>query len=64
MNVKVYRYHIETPSGERLEENIPEEDQANTILNFLQEQLHRSDLVITKEHMPQAKGLGRDPDLH
>jgi len=61
---KIFRYHIETPDGERIESNIPDEDQARTYVSFLEGQLQRKDLVIVSEHCPQAKGLGRDPDLH
>tara|TARA_B100000900_G_C20144242_1_gene539192 strand:+ start:248 stop:445 length:198 start_codon:yes stop_codon:yes gene_type:complete len=63
---KIFRYHVETPTGERLESNIPEYAQAETIVHFLQDKTQRNDLLIIEEHVPQLlKGkLGRDPDLH
>ena len=63
---KIYRYHIETPTGERLESNIPEYAQAETIVHFLEENMNRNDLLIIEEHVPQLRSgsLGRDPDLH
>jgi|TARA_B100001093_G_scaffold327978_1_gene312931 hypothetical protein len=61
---KIYRYHLlDKSSGEYIEKNIPELDQAQSMQNFLLDQnIHTT---IEEEHLPQMNGkLGRDPDLH
>ena len=62
---KRYTCHIVDSEGNYIESNIPgDESQAETVLKFIQERDNRTDLEIIKIHCPQAKGLGRDPDLH
>lgn len=68
MTTKIYRYHIVDRNDKIIEANIPDEEQAETYLRFLQERdgYATDELHITKEHVPQLHGhrLGRDPDLH
>jgi hypothetical protein len=60
----VYRYHIINRAGERVESNIPTEDQAQTYLEFLKQQNPHETFSIEQERVYTVKGLGRDPDLH
>jgi len=60
---KIYRFHLVDSKGVYWEKNIPEREQAETFKGFLEEQ-NNIQLEIEEEHCPQAKGLGRDPDLH
>lgn len=59
-----YRYHIVDRNGKRVESNIPDEHQAETVLNFLKEQKPHEEYSIEQEQFYTVKGLGRDPDLH
>ena len=62
---KIYRYHVCKSNGERIESNIPERHQAQTLIDFLEQTQGMKDLYIEQEHCPQLTGImGRDPDLH
>ena len=60
-----FRYHI-LLNDEPVERNLPTQESAETYLNFLvaTQGYDPNSLTIHKEHVPQARGLGRDPDLH
>jgi hypothetical protein len=64
MTEKIYRYHIVDEQGNRVESNIPELTQAYAYLEFLKETQGIITYTIEQEHIPQARGMGRDPDLH
>ena len=59
-----YKYHIVNRQGERIESNIPDEEQAQTYLSFLVDKHPSEDFHIEKERIYTVTGLGRDPDLH
>ena len=59
---KIYRYHI-VLDDTVIEKNIPDRSQAEAYRQFLA-QRDSLDYTIEREHVPQARGLGRDPDLH
>lgn len=60
-----YRYSLLNRQGQTVESNIPDEDQANTVLNFYTENHpHEGPYSIDKTQIYTVKGLGRDPDLH
>lgn len=63
---KIYRYHIIDGFGNRIESDIPERSQAESVLNFLITRDQLVNATIIEEHVPQTNGsiLGRDPDLH
>ena len=62
---KYYRYHI-LLNDEYVERNLPTQESAETYLDFLvaTQGYAPNSLHIEQEHVPQAHGLGRDPDLH
>ena len=60
----VYRYHIINRAGERVESNIPTEEQAHTYIEFLREQNPHDAFTVEQERVYLVRGLGRDPDLH
>tara|TARA_B100000282_G_C31647609_1_gene451509 strand:+ start:503 stop:745 length:243 start_codon:yes stop_codon:yes gene_type:complete len=66
MLAKIYKYHIVDFEGNRIESNIPDQEQAEIFLQFIIDRDGRTDLKIEKIHSPQLDGhiLGRDPDLH
>lgn len=51
-------------AGRPIESNIPTREAAETVVKFLEETDNQHNLTIIEEHVPQATGLGRDPDLH
>ena len=59
-----YKYHIQDSSGTRVESNIPNEEQALTVINFLKDQNPSETYTIELEPYYIVTGLGRDPDLH
>jgi len=62
--MEVFKYHILDSKGNRIERDIPELDQAETYLQFLQQQNPHETYTIEPERIYRVKGLGRDPDLH
>jgi len=62
--MKYYRYHIVDGAGVPIESNIPTREAAETVVKFLEETDNLHNLSVVEEHVPQATGLGRDPDLH
>ena len=61
---KIYKFFVVNSKGQVIEGGLPSEEHARTVIDFLSEQEGMTDLTIEVEHCPQAKGLGRDPDLH
>ena len=60
-----YRYHVVDRQGIRVESNIPDEFQAETVLQFLKDRNPTEEYSIEKEQFYIVKdGFGRDPDLH
>ena len=60
-----YRYHVVDRQGIRVESNIPDEYQAETVLQFLKDRNPTEEYTIEKEQFYIVKdGFGRDPDLH
>ena len=60
-----YRYHVVDRQGIRVESNIPDEYQAETVLQFLKDHNPTEEYTIEKEQFYIVKdGFGRDPDLH
>ena len=60
-----YRYHVVDRQGIRVESNIPDEYQAETVLQFLKDRNPTEEYSIEKEQFYIVKdGFGRDPDLH
>lgn len=59
-----YRYHIANSQGVRIESNIPDLDQAESVLAFLKDQQPHEQFEIIPEQYYTVTGLGRDPDLH
>ena len=60
-----YRYHIVDRLGKRVESNVPDEAQAQTVLQFLKDQNPSETYSIEREQYYVVKeGFGRDPDLH
>ena len=60
-----YRYHIVDRQGIRVESNIPDEYQAETVLQYLKDRNPTEEYAIEKEQFYIVKdGFGRDPDLH
>ena len=60
-----YRYHIVDRQGIRVESNIPDEYQAETVLQYLKDRNPTEEYSIEKEQFYIVKdGFGRDPDLH
>ena len=59
------KYHIVDRQGIRVESNIPDEYQAETVLQFLKDRNPTEEYTIEKEQFYIVKdGFGRDPDLH
>ena len=60
-----YRYHVVDRQGIRVESNIPDEFQAETVLQFLKDRNPTEEYTIEREQFYIVKdGFGRDPDLH
>ena len=60
-----YRYHVVDRQGIRVESNIPDEYQAETVLQFLKDRNPTEEYTIEREQFYIVKdGFGRDPDLH
>ena len=59
-----FKYHIVDRQGVRVETNIPDEYQAETVLQFYKDQHPHEEYAIEKEQYYKVTGLGRDPDLH
>ena len=59
-----YKYHIVDSQGARVESNIPDQAQADTVINFLKDQNPSETYSIELEPYYIVTGLGRDPDLH
>ena len=60
-----FKYHIVDRQGIRVESNIPDEYQAETVLQFLKDRNPTEEYSIEKEQFYIVKdGFGRDPDLH
>lgn len=60
-----YYYELLNRQGEAVETQIPDETQANTVMNFYAENHpHDGPFSINKVQIYSVKGLGRDPDLH
>tara|TARA_B100000212_G_scaffold120262_1_gene90009 strand:- start:351 stop:548 length:198 start_codon:yes stop_codon:yes gene_type:complete len=60
-----FKYHIVDRQGIRVESNIPDEYQAETVLQFLKDRNPTEEYTIEKEQFYIVKdGFGRDPDLH
>ena len=60
-----FKYHIVDRQGIRVESNIPDEFQAETVLQFLKDRNPTEEYTIEKEQFYIVKdGFGRDPDLH
>ena len=59
-----FKYHIVDSMGNRIESDIPELEQAETFVQFLQETHPHETYTIEQERIYTVKGLGRDPDLH
>ena len=62
---KHFRYHVVTRQGHRVESNIPDEYQAETVLQFYKDSHPTEDYSVEKEqYYLVTPGFGRDPDLH
>ena len=60
-----FKYHIVDRQGIRVESNIPDEFQAETVLQFLKDRNPTEEYTIEREQFYIVKdGFGRDPDLH
>ena len=59
-----FKYHIVDSTGNRIESDIPELEQAETFVQFLLENHPHETYTIEQERIYTVKGLGRDPDLH
>jgi len=60
---KIYKYYVVNNRGHVIEGDLPSEEHAWIVIDYNKDQ-GIYDLHIEVEHKPQAKGLGRDPDLH
>lgn len=61
---KVYIYFVVDDEGHIIEGNLPSEEHAWTVIDFLKDTQGYKNLHIEVQHCPKKKGLGRDPDLH
>ena len=60
-----FKYHIVDRQGNRVESNIPDEYQAEAVLQHLKDCHPHEEYSIEKEQYYIVKdGFGRDPDLH
>ena len=59
-----YKYHVVNRKGERVESNIPDERQAEIVINYLLEQNPHESYSVEQEQFYTVTGMGRDPDLH
>ena len=60
---KIYKFFVVNSEGHDIEADLPNEDHAHVVIDYWKGQ-GVTDLHIEVKHVPQARGLGRDPDLH
>lgn len=59
-----FKYSILNRRGDVVEDNIPEREQAETYVKFLQDNNPSETYSVEETRVYTVKGLGRDPDLH